>query len=333
MKILVVGLGSMGKRRVRNLQSLGERDVAGFDMRADRREEAARLYGIRTFESYEAAVATMAPEALVVSTPPDLHVVYAHRALAEGRHCFLEASVAPSAELRDLHQRVAGTSLVIAPSCTMRYFPAPRRVAALVAEGAIGRVLSLSYHLGQYLPDWHPWEDIRDFYVSRRETGACREIIPFELTWLNHVFGEPRPLAAVRRKLSDLPADIDDAYHMIFEYPGPALASITIEVLSRPRATRELRVVGTEGLLVLRGEERVVRHLRVGMDAWEETSVAPGTVEAQYINPEEPYREEMRDFVAAAAHRDRLRFPNTLEDDAHVLSLLEQVEQLAERTR
>ena len=70
MKFLVVGLGSMGKRRVRNLQALGHKDIAGFDPRADRREEGASRYGIKTFDTYNKALAEFQPDALVISTGP-----------------------------------------------------------------------------------------------------------------------------------------------------------------------------------------------------------------------------------------------------------------------
>ena len=49
MKFIVVGLGSMGKRRVRNLIALGDNDIAGFDLREDRCLEANGKYGIKTF--------------------------------------------------------------------------------------------------------------------------------------------------------------------------------------------------------------------------------------------------------------------------------------------
>ena len=48
MNFLIIGLGSMGKRRVRNLQALGYRNIIGFDMREDRRKEAKEKYGIQT---------------------------------------------------------------------------------------------------------------------------------------------------------------------------------------------------------------------------------------------------------------------------------------------
>ena len=46
MKFLIIGLGSMGKRRVRNLQALGFADIAGFDTRDDRCAEVKVKYKI-----------------------------------------------------------------------------------------------------------------------------------------------------------------------------------------------------------------------------------------------------------------------------------------------
>ena len=47
MKVLVIGLGSMGKRRIRNLQALGVRDIIGFDQNKKIAVEAKKLYGIK----------------------------------------------------------------------------------------------------------------------------------------------------------------------------------------------------------------------------------------------------------------------------------------------
>ena len=48
MRFLVIGLGSMGKRRIRNLFANDEKDVVGFDVSADRRKEAEEKHGIKT---------------------------------------------------------------------------------------------------------------------------------------------------------------------------------------------------------------------------------------------------------------------------------------------
>jgi predicted dehydrogenase len=333
LNILIVGLGSMGKRRIRNLRALGVANLAGFDPRADRRAEAVEKYGITAFSSFAEAADAFRPDALVISTPPDRHMDYAWQGFERGISCFIEASVVDAERMLDLHRRTEGTAILMAPSCTMRYYPGPRKVAELVRAGVIGKPLNINYQIGQYLPDWHPWEDIRDFYVSRRETGGCREIVPFELTWLNHIFGEPEPLACVKAKLTDMNADIDDIYHALLRYPDGVLASITVEVISRPHATRQLRILGSEGEIAFNADEKCVRYASTPTPEWQRFELGSGVVESGYINPEEPYIEEMRLFLSALSQQDKSLFPNSLLEDYRVLQLLYRLEALAEAGR
>ena len=85
MKFLVIGLGSMGKRRVRNLQALDEKEVIGFDPREDRCIEAEQKYQIKTFQNFDEAINTK-PDAMIISTPPDLHSKYAKIAIEKKTH-------------------------------------------------------------------------------------------------------------------------------------------------------------------------------------------------------------------------------------------------------
>jgi predicted dehydrogenase len=319
----------MGKRRVRNLQALGHQDIGGFDTRSDRVTEAVEKYEVRPFSDFDTAVREYRPDALVISTGPRHHMDYAYAALERGLSCFIEASVVEADRILGLSRRIANTDIVMAPSCTMRFFPGPRKIKDLLQSGAIGTPLNFNYHTGQWLPDWHPWEEIGNFYVSDRATGGCREIVPFELTWLNDVFGPAKPLACVKAKLSDMPADIDDIYHCLLRYPRGVIGNITVEVLSRPVACRELRVIGSEGELVFNADENCVRHVTVGQPEWTRVDLGEGTLEPGYINAEEPYIAEMRAFVNAVEHKDSKRFPNNLQDDYRILQTLAQLEELA----
>ena len=333
MKFLVIGLGSMGKRRIRNLQALGHRDVAGFDPRADRRNEATDKYSIVAYPDFSASVEAFCPDALIISTAPEHHMAYAWEGFERGLSCFIEASVVEAERILELYRHTEETPVLMAPSCTMRYSAGPKKIKELIQAGVIGQPLNVNYQVGQYLPDWHPWERIEDFYVSVRETGGGRELVPFELTWLNDVFGKPEPLACVKAKLTDMSADIDDIYHCLLRYPGGMLANLTVDVISRPQATRELRVLGTEGEIVFSADENCVRYTNTGSPDWQRFDLGGGTVEQGYINPEEPYIAEMRDFVEAVSQRDKKLYPNTLLDDYHTLQILYRLEELSEGTR
>jgi predicted dehydrogenase len=329
VRFLVIGLGSMGKRRIRNLQALGFRDVAGFDLRSDRCAEARNKLGIEVFGSHEQALESFKPSLYVISTSPEYHMKYAYDALQRGISCFIEASVVEAEKVIELHRLCQGTGVIMAPSCTMRYFPGPTKVREIIRSGAIGKVLNVNYQTGQYLPDWHPWEKIEDFYVSNPETGGCREIVPFELTWLNDLLGTPIPRACIKSKLTDMNAAIDDIYHCLLEYPGKVLANVTVEVISRPEATRELRVLGSEGAILYSAHDNAVRYARVLEPEWQVFDLGGGTFETGYINPEEPYIMEMKDFTDSVKQSNSSLFPNSLVKDYDVLQTLYQLEALS----
>ena len=332
MKFLVIGLGSMGKRRVRNLIALGYKDeVAGFDLREDRRAEA-KAYGIKVFNNFDDAILSYNPDTFLISTPPNLHMYYAHKAAENNISCFIEASVVDAEKILELSKMIKNKQIVMAPSCTMRFYPGPIKIKELILDGVIGKVLNFNYHTGQYLPDWHPWESIEDFYVSNPNTGAAREIVPFELTWLNDIFGDAKPLACVRKKLTNISANIDDIYHCLLQYDDNIIGNMTVEVISRPRAVREFRVIGSEGEIVFSGDSNSVRYINTTLDDWKVISFDEGTVEKGYINPEEPYINEIKEFIKAiksVKNGDKFTYPNRLEDDYKILQTLYKLEDIS----
>lgn len=328
MNFLVIGLGSMGKRRVRNLQALNQENIAGFDISNNRCKESEEKYHIKTFSNFEKAINEFKPDIFIISTPPNLHMKYAKFAEENNIHCFIEASVVDSKEILDLSKRIQQKNLIIVPSCTMSYFPIATKTKELLSQGIIGKPLNFNYQTGQYLPDWHPWEKIEDFYVSNKATGAGREIVPFELTWLNSIFGDAKPLACVKRKLTDINAQIDDIYHCILEYPNNLIGNLTVEVISRPKAVRDFRLIGSEGEIVFSGDSNSLKYINTSMDDWKHFSFEEGSVEIQYINPEEPYRNEIKDFICAIENKDITLFPNSLEKDYKILNNLYDLEKL-----
>ena len=190
--------------------------------------------------------------------------------------------------------------------------------------------MNINYQTGQYLPDWHPWENIKDFYVSQRSTGGAREIVPFELTWLIEIFGPATALSCFKAKLSDLPVDIDDIYHCILRFnTSGAILNLTVEVISRPEATREMRIIGTDGMIIFSGAHNMVSCTSKYNSKWSSFEFGTGTIENNYINPEEPYIDEIKCFLKAVEASDATLFPNSLAADSKILLTLDALEQLA----
>ena len=329
MRFLIVGLGSMGKRRVRNLRYLKVDDIAGFDPRGDRRDEAASKYGISTFENFDNALASFRPDALIISTPPDLHVRYAKLAISNNCHFFSEASVVDDEMDELINLARQRPELVAAPSCTMRFHPSIQAIKQIVHDGQFGKPLLLTYHSGLWLPDWHPWEDYRSFYVARRKTGACREIVPFELSWLTWLLGPVEFVTGMRGKLSTLDADIDDAYQVLLQFRSGLLGHLLVDVIARA-PVRSFRLCSETATIEWDAMSKQVKLYTAQAREWQVIPEPEQIQEPGYVaTGENLYIEEMRAFIASCEGKQKWGY--SLEEDKSMLDLLSAIEQSWDR--
>lgn len=322
---LVIGLGSMGKRRIRCLQTLGMTSISGLDIRQDRRAEAERLYGVTTYDDFFTVLTQCKPDALIISVPPDLHHRYMKVALDQRIPFFVEASVVDDG-MAELILELKERPLVAAPSATLLFHPAIGIIENIVKSGALGKISNVIHHSGQYLPDWHTYEPVSDFYVSNPSTGGGREIVPFELSWFTKIFGFPERVCGNFRKTVDIDGaeKIDDTYNALFDY-GSFLSSFTVDVVSR-HATRRLLINGDKKQLVWDWDENQVRLYDPISEKWETLSYQTGNAAVGYNANigEGMYIDEIANFLDAL--QGKCPFVNDLENDHRVLKLLYAIE-------
>ncbi len=322
LKVVVIGLGSMGSRRLRCLKALGHDAVLGVDPRADRRRRAEREHGVETATQVTASTLAKA-DAVVISTPPYAHIPFIKMALAARVPCFVEASVMLPG-LPALWSRAQKQKTLVWPSCTMRYFRGPRLVKELLSKNAAGTPWSFVYHSGQWLPDWHPWEKVTDYYVTRPETGGGREIVPFELAWLTWVFGPVKSIKAQCAVKAHFAPGVEDLYQILLEFKSGVRAMLQVDILARA-PVRRFALEGSQGRLVWDQYHASGAHVLI-----EKPGRAPkrlAVVEpkpARGINSDGPYMAELNDFLSdVKARRWKPRY--TLGDDIAILRVLDRV--------
>lgn len=326
MRFLVIGLGSMGKRRIRCLKKLKYEEIYGFDNNLVRAKHVESEYKIKTFSNFEDSINSSRPNVFIICTPPDKHYFYAKHAAKKKINCFMEASVETYKDTMKLSNFEKKSQTMIFPSCTMRYFHAPKIIKKLITQKMIGNILNFNYQVGQYLPDWHPWENINNFYVSKKKTGACREIVPFELNWICGIFGLPKVVSSYIGKISKLKMTADDIYHFVLKFPKNIIANITVEVLSRGGATRNMVILGSKGRICLNYEDKTIK-LYSKSNLKKIFYINEGAKSYKgYINSESPYVNEMLDFIKAVSNKNKKFFPNNLVNDGKILRVLEEIE-------
>nr|BAL53838.1 oxidoreductase [uncultured Acidobacteriota bacterium] len=318
MRFLIIGCGSMGKRRIRNLLHLGETDLLAFDPREDRRQEVTARYGVSAFSTFEEALAHE-PEALVISTPPALHAPYVEWAIRHNVHFFCEVPLSPhpSEIERFLHlMRESGFHRVAAPSSTWKFLPTVRMLQQLLNEPWFAPALCVLHQVGQYLPDWHPWEDYRTFYAADLKLGGGLDVPAIELNWMLWLLGDTRVkrVQGVARKLSRLEIHTADVLQLLMECENGVLLSMHFDMIQR-KGERYVKFISENGTIVWEGW--TVRFFRASGTDWTFLpELEPEAIEQTYV-------EEMRAFLAAI--RGEAAFPNDLPTEHHIMTVLRQV--------
>ena len=325
MKFLVVGLGSMGKRRIRNLlhHNIKSKNIFGFDLSPERRQEAEEKFEINTFAKFDTAISEANPDAFIISTPPHLHAEYFLYAAKHKKHFFVEV-----ATTNDGYKKLyplLNDEFIAAPSVTFRYYHAVQKIKKIVESKEIGKILAFNHHLGQYLPDWHPWEDYRKFYASHKASSACKEMVPYELQWLQFILDDEFvKTKGMTNKQSDLDMNIDDTYMAILESKKGILGTMIVELIARP-AVRFLRLLGSEGTLEWDWQRYEIRVWSTKNNKWRKIKLPKGKKIAGYkTTTEEMYEAELGDFLSAI--KGKKKYPYTFAEDAKNFEILEQIE-------
>lgn len=332
MKIAVLGLGSMGKRRVRCLQTLGITEIIGVDIRQDRCREAQKKFKIIVENDIKAAIQNFRPDIAIISLPPREHTNAMQICLKKNIHFFVEASVVDDG-IVDVIKQLKNKKIVAAPSATLMFHPAIKIISSVVSSGTLGKLSNITLHSGQYLPDWHKFELVSDYYVSERETGGAREIVPFEITWLTKIFGFPKSVIGRFTKTIDIPGaeTIDDTYTAILDY-NSFLINLTVDVVSRS-SVRRLLINGSLGQLIWDWNHSFVNIYISDENSWQKLEYNSGQAEIGYNKNigEIMYVNETETFLNAVKLKQK--FPNTLEEDLKVLSVLYSIEKSSQKQK
>ena len=241
MTVMVIGLGSMGRRRIRLLQKYHfKMKIAGIDSLKERCEKVRREYGIEVFNTIEEACRERDIECAFICTSPLSHANLIHICLEKNMHVFTELNLIST--MYDENIKLASKKdRVLFLSSTFLY----RKEIIYMQEKVkvCGENVNYMYHAGQYLPDWHPWESYQSFFVGQKKTNGCREFMAIEFPWIIKVFGNIKTVKVAGSKMSSLELDYPDNYILFLEHENGNKGVVAIDIVSR-KAIRNLEVFG-----------------------------------------------------------------------------------------
>lgn len=249
MKFLIAGLGSIGRRHFRNLIALGEKDIVLLRTRkATLPDDELAGYPVET--DIHEALKKHKPDAVIVANPTALHLDVAIPAAEAGCAILLEKPVSDSLGRLDTLQQAAqkrGSKILV--GFQFRYHPTLNKARELIQANVIGKVLTVHVHWGEYLPQWHPWEDYRQGYAARADLGGgVIRTLTHPLDYLRYLIGEVDSLWSFNGHISLLEIDVEDVAEIGLKFKNGAMGGVHLNYVQRP-PRHTLEIVGTDGTL------------------------------------------------------------------------------------
>lgn len=328
MKILIAGLGSIGRRHFRNLVALGQTDLVLYRTnKATLPDDELSGYQVETDLAH--ALEKHKPQAVVVANPTALHMQVAIPAARAGCALLLEKPIAENLSRVDELRRAAehnGNRILV--GFQFRYHPTLNTARELIASGRLGKILTVHAHWGEYLPNWHPWEDYRDSYAARADLGGgVIATLTHPLDYLRFLLGEIDGLTALHGHFSPLELkSVEDVAEISLRFASGAIGGMHVNYFQRPPVHR-LEIVGTAGTLRWDNADGVL-NLYEMPEAFGKISPQPASPIHEIFPPPQDFERnhlfvaQTRHFLEVAAGQSAPKC--SLEDGIRVMELVMQ---------
>ncbi len=258
MKILFVGLGSIGQRHLRNIKTLYPKTSILAYRKLNRkltlsnknkvlRSNLNKKYDIKIFQNYKDAL-KQKPEAVFICNPTTDHVFYALEAAKCGVNIFIDKPISHNLNnLNKLKKIVKKNKLQLFVGYQLRFSESLNYIKKIIEKKRLGRLCGANIYNGEYLPDYHKYEDYRFTTMAKKKLGGgVINSQIHELDYCLFLFGKPKSLISKCGKFSEFKIDVEDYVNtMIFFKKDNIAVNLTLDFFQRP-PIRQMFITGTK---------------------------------------------------------------------------------------
>lgn len=221
MKILIVGQGSIGQRHLRNI----EKFFPNFEIILLRKKyytpklnKNNKVIGNKkkdnkysTFSNYKKAL-DQNPNAVFICNPTSLHIDYAIEAAKRSINIFVEKPLSHNKnKIKILKNLISKNKIIFMIGFQFRFHPLIKYIKKLLLNNKLGKLIGANIYSGEYLPNFHKYEDYRKSYAANKRLGGGVVLsVIHEIDLCVYFFGKPTSVFSVGGKSSNLDIDVED---------------------------------------------------------------------------------------------------------------------------
>jgi len=298
----ILGCGAVAKVHAEAIRHVPDLRLAAVCSRSqESAERLGKAYGVHWYTDLDEFFALPGLDAVTICTPSGTHSELGGAAALVGKHVVVEKPIDVSLDKADaLIEACRHSGVRLAVSLQSRYLDAPRLLKKTVAEGRLGRLVMASAYVKWYRSD--------EYYAAARWRGtlaldgggaAINQAI-HTIDLLRWIAGPLRQVAAFKDRLTHPQIEAEDTLVAAVRFASGACGVIEAATSIYPGFRRRIELTGTEGTVVLDGDNITVWQLRDGSECplKPAAQVSDGSSNPMAIDFE-GHRRVMADFARA----------------------------------
>ena len=259
--VALIGLGLGTGPHVQSLKDLSGRArvTAAFSRSAVRREAFAAASGLAVTGDLDAIFADAAIDMVAILTPPASHLELVRRACASGKHILLEKPLDITIARREaLVAAVEAAGVTAAVMLQHRFKPSAVRLARLLAENGLGRIVGVSTRV----PLWRPqsYYDVEGRGTRARDGGGVlisQAIHTIDL--MRSLCGPVARVSGFAREGAGHTMETEDIASAALRFDNGAIGTIDATTCAFPGSLERIEIIGTLGTAALAGTGLTLR--------------------------------------------------------------------------
>ena len=245
MKVLIIGLGSIGLRHLNVLENLDYKFEI-YALRSSRK--SMKIKNVNNL--YRFNEINFIPNFSIISNPTYLHEKTIIKCLSFNTPIFIEKPVLSSLiNANKILKEIKDNNIITYNACNMRFYPVLQFLKQNLNKNEF-KINEINIYNGSYLPQWRKNIDYKNSYSSYSKMGGGVHLdLIHEIDYCIWLFGFPKSINSIKKKKSTLSIDSVDFSRFDLEYDN-FNAGITLNYYRRD-PKREMEIITNDDTLIV----------------------------------------------------------------------------------
>jgi len=234
MKFAFFGCGSIGQRHIRNLLDLGYSDFCAFRTKKGHYKSIPSDLKIIEFDDWNDII-DYNPDVAFITNPTSEHIKTAIKIAPHVKAIFIEKPISNNFnDLETLEQLIIDYNIVLFVGYNLLFHPISEEIRHIINNGSLGQPIVFQGNMGQWLPDWHPYEDYKNAYYSQKELGGGITLTMIhELNLARKFLGGVKRVSAFLPISTNLEVDVDINSNIMLYHNNGAVSQIHLDCIQK----------------------------------------------------------------------------------------------------